>query len=53
MKIRIKGNSIRLWLTQSDVDEFCELGHSIDKVAKGFEKTAERSKGIGYYLQKL
>ncbi len=30
--------------------DYALIRESIDKVAKGFEKTAERSKGIGYYL---
>ncbi|MGB6150994.1 MAG: FdhF/YdeP family oxidoreductase, partial [Pricia sp.] len=31
-------------------EDYSLIRESIDKVAKGFEKTAERSKGIGYYL---
>ncbi len=36
------------WKAMSD--DYALIRDSIDKVAKGFEKTAERSKGIGYYL---
>ncbi len=31
-------------------EDYALIRESIDEVAKGFEKTAERSKGIGYYL---
>lgn len=31
-------------------DDYSLIRESMDKVAKGFEKTGERSKGIGFYL---
>ncbi|MDT7827062.1 FdhF/YdeP family oxidoreductase [Pricia sp. S334] len=31
-------------------EDYALIRESIDKVAKGFNKTAERSKGVGYYL---
>ena len=43
-----KGKHSVDWLAMAD--NYDLIRDSIDQVAKGFEKTIERSKGIGYYL---
>lgn len=44
MKIRMKGNSVRLRLTQSEVSEFCDKGNVEDRVDFG-------STVLGYRLE--